>query len=93
MRARNPPTAGPKCARKLGLDFTSVKKCARSEEGLGLLELNGEKTEKLQPSHKFVPWILFNRKYDAHDMEIAQNHFLSVLCKYIQPPPSVCNEI
>jgi len=85
--------AGPLCAKKVGVSYPKLKACADSDTGNHLHYLNGVQTSKLQPPHEWVPWILFNNTYNKEDMEQAQEDVISVLCKYLNPKPSQCNEI
>ncbi|XP_021956740.1 gamma-interferon-inducible lysosomal thiol reductase [Folsomia candida] len=86
--------AGPECAKKLHIDFKALKTCADSSEGNYLHYLNGVQTSKLDPPHEWVPWILFNSKYNKDDMAKAQDDLVSVLCEYLaDPKPRECNEI
>jgi hypothetical protein len=86
-------TAGPICAKQVGVGFHALKTCADGPEGNHLHYLNGVKTSKLEPRHEWVPWILFNGKYNKEDMAAAEEDLISVLCKYLDPKPRDCNEV
>ncbi|ODM99827.1 Gamma-interferon-inducible lysosomal thiol reductase [Orchesella cincta] len=82
------------CAEELEVDYAPIKTCAAGPEGIKLHYAYGQRTDKLVPSHEWVPWILFNGQYNKEDMDHAQDDLLSVLCKYIEDPkPTVCNEV
>lgn len=88
------PSSGEFCAEELEIDYAPIKTCAEGPEGIKLHYAYGQRTDKLKPSHEWVPWILFNGQYNKEDMDHAQNDLLGVLCKYIEDPkPTVCNEV
>jgi hypothetical protein len=86
-------TSGPTCAKKYGIHYKALKRCADGAEGNYLHYLNGVETSKLVPKHEWVPWILFNGTYNKDDMDEAQNDLFSVLCKHLDPTPRQCNEV
>jgi len=92
-RGQDPTTRGPSCAESFGLDFNPVKTCMEGNEGFELLVANGERTNKLVPSHEYVPWMLFNGIYTKDDNDHAEQDLLSVVCKHLSPPPTECNQI
>jgi len=78
----------------LGLNFTTLETCFLGEEGTKLEYELGQKTNSLDPQHEFVPWILFNGKYDRKEMSRAQDNLLPVLCEHLDDPkPDACNSI
>jgi len=85
---------GSDCASKLGIDVRVLKNCADGQEGNRLHYLNGVKTAMLKPKHTFVPWPLFNGKYNKEDQDKAFDDLISVICKYLDDPkPRQCNEV
>lgn len=91
--AKNFESAGPLCAKKYGIHYKALKNCAEGSEGNYLHYLNGVQTSKLDPPQEWVPWILFNGRYDKEDMSRATDDLTSVLCKYLDPKPRECNEV
>jgi len=88
------PGSGPACAEELEVDYNQIETCAEGPEGVQLHYAYGQRTDKLQPSHEYVPWILFNGEYNKEDMDHAQEDLLTVICKYLdEPKPDSCNEI
>lgn len=86
--------SGPACAEELEVDYDTIEECAEGPEGTRLHYELGKRTDKLQPPHEYVPWILFNGIYNKEDMDHAQDDLLTVICKYLDDPkPDACNEI
>lgn len=91
MSSASPPEAGPNCANSLGLNFTPVQECIRTE-GPALLAANGNRTHSLDPALYYVPWILYNGDFTVEDLTDSQSDFLTTLCKKLgSSGPSVCN--
>jgi len=40
--------------------YKDIENCAQGKEGQHLLHLNGVKTNSLNPTLYFVPWIVYN---------------------------------
>ncbi|XP_041675122.1 gamma-interferon-inducible lysosomal thiol reductase isoform X2 [Drosophila eugracilis] len=52
-----PQNAMHKCSVQHNVEFDAIQKCFDSKQGLDLLKLNGEATQSLRPSVKFIPTI------------------------------------
>jgi interferon gamma-inducible protein 30 len=48
--------------------------------GRGYELLMAEKTNKLNPQHKGVPWITIDGKHTADIQKKAENHLLKLVC-------------
>ncbi|GFY53486.1 gamma-interferon-inducible lysosomal thiol reductase [Trichonephila inaurata madagascariensis] len=75
-----PSESGPKCARRLSLDWKSISKCADGEAGKQILYKNSELTKELQPSLNFVPWINVNKVHSDSIQRRALRDLKSVVC-------------
>ncbi|GFY23214.1 gamma-interferon-inducible lysosomal thiol reductase [Trichonephila clavipes] len=75
-----PSESGPKCARRLSLDWKSISKCADGEAGKQILYKNSELTKELQPSLTFVPWINVNKVHSDSIQRRALRDLKSVVC-------------
>lgn len=87
------PGSGEACADELEINYGQIETCANGPEGIKLHYVLGKQTDGLQPSHEYVPWILFNGKYNKEDMDHAQDDLLGIVCKYLEDKPDECNEI
>jgi len=56
---------GQRCASKYNLDWSSINSCATGVEGNQLMAEIASATEKLNPSHTYVPWIVVNDKHST----------------------------
>lgn len=93
MSAKDPSNAGPKCAKKLQIDFTPVRLCNSSGEGDQLMYNYGLQTDKLNPPHQYVPWILFNGSFNEDDNQQAGTDLVRVICSKLQPAADDCNSV
>jgi len=80
MSALYPPASGPRCAEKLGLDFTPIEACLTTN-GPQLLADNGDRTHSLNPALYYVPWLLYDGVFSEEDLDQSQVDFQSVLCE------------
>lgn len=93
MSTKDPPNAGPKCAQSLRVDFTAVQSCSSSDEGDQLMFDYGVQTDSLQPSHQYVPWILFDGTFNEDDNQKADIDLVQVICSKLQDEPAACNSL
>lgn len=93
MSTKDPPNAGEECARSLRIDYNPVQLCATNGEGDRLMFDYGVKTDKLDPPHQYVPWILFDGTFDEGDNDKANTDLFRVICTKLQHAPNVCNSI
>lgn len=84
------------CATRLGLTASEILECSEGPEGNKLLAKLGDKQNKLKPTLQFVPWIIFNDKYDNKTQNEAMDNFLKTACDLLSDKPDGCagfNEI
>ena len=51
---------GKKCASVHSLNWPEIEACSTSQEGIKYTVDAAEVTEKLNPAHKYVPWVVVN---------------------------------
>lgn len=93
MSTKDPPNAGQKCAQLLHIDFTPVQSCSTSDEGDKLMLNYGLQTDRLQPPHQYVPWILFDGNFNEDDNQKAGIDLVQTICSKLQHEPDICNSI
>ena len=72
------------CLAETGVVTTSpdqVATCAQSKHGSQLLHDLGVETLSLEPTLTFVPWIIFNDKFDEDLWEQSLTDFKKVVCE------------
>lgn len=91
MSKNNPVAACEHCAKDMGLDWNAISHCANGDEGNELLHKHGVRTEQFTPKLTFVPWIIFNDKFDHSQFEESLENLLKVVCDlYKGTKPSAC---
>lgn len=87
----DPIAAAEKCITDAKQDWNAINKCAKGEEGNGLMHKSGMKTDALEPKHTYVPWILVNGKHSEELQQKAQNDLPKLLCEmYSGEKPKEC---
>ena len=82
MTSKFPPNATDFCINSLKIESTTpekVNKCVESQ-GEELLHDQGVITEKLDPPHTFVPWIIFNDVFSEKELVQGTNNLTWVIC-------------
>lgn len=79
-----PSESGPKCARRLSLDWKSISKCSDGDTGKQILLKNGDLTKELQPRVTFVPWINIDKVHSDSIQRRALRDLKSVLCDAVE---------
>jgi interferon gamma-inducible protein 30 len=54
---------GQRCALKYGMDWNVINTCVNGPEGNKLMYDISIATDKLNPAHTYVPWIVVNDKH------------------------------
>jgi len=58
----------------------NISRCIESKEGDLLLQQHGVKTHSLVPKLNYVPWIVYNERWDSMKMRMSFANLQSVLC-------------
>ena len=48
------------CAKQLGINYSPIQMCSEGVVGNQLEHMMAQKTEALNPPHKYVPWVTLN---------------------------------
>lgn len=73
--------AGSYCANLHNVNFNEVTDCMQGDLGNKIQHDVATRTESLQPSHQYVPWVVVN---DSHDSDVENqvlNDMLSYVCQ------------
>ncbi|XP_015916968.1 gamma-interferon-inducible lysosomal thiol reductase [Parasteatoda tepidariorum] len=87
-----PSSSGSKCAKRLGLDWNKISKCADGEEGNRLLYENYKITNALSPRLNFVPWIVINRVYTRDQQRRGLRNLKEVVCENMKNNHPKCGK-
>jgi len=60
--ASSPATAGEKCAKSAGFDWSEINTCLTGKLGNQLEHAVGVATDGLVPRHQWTPWVVMNGK-------------------------------
>jgi len=93
--ADDPITSARGCVRDLApsISFRDIKKCSNGLEGNKLMHEMGLATEKLEPSHKYVPWVVVDKKHNETIQQEAMENLLGLVCRIFKgEKPAVCQE-
>jgi len=75
------------CALDNNIDYDNLINCANGTTGNNLEHAMAQKTDKLSPSHQYVPWITIN---GIHSTD-AENDIISAVCAaYTGTKPPAC---
>jgi len=84
------PKLPSKCANSAGLDYKVLNACLNGPEGEELLHQNGVETLSLVPEHLGVPWIVFNKVWDAQYQDSAEEDLKATACKLAPEQTAAC---
>jgi len=92
--ADDPISSAQGCVEKLSqLSFDKIQTCAKGPEGNKLEHQVGVKTDNLNPSHTYVPWVVVNDDHTNSLQSAAMTDLLGLVCKLYQgSKPAECNE-
>lgn len=91
--ADNPITAAEMCVTKAGLKWSDVNTCANGKEGNTLMHNSAMMTDKLNPPHKYVPWVVVNGEHTESLQQEAQDNLPKLLCDtYKGTKPVQCKD-
>eukprot|EP00123_Amoebidium_parasiticum_P013579 comp22040_c0_seq1/m.32006 comp22040_c0_seq1/g.32006 ORF comp22040_c0_seq1/g.32006 comp22040_c0_seq1/m.32006 type:complete len:230 (-) comp22040_c0_seq1:184-873(-) len=89
----DPASAGPACAKNLKVNYKPIGDCASSDKGKQIHQANADRTNALNPPHRWVPWLVINGDASEATQNAAMSDFVGFLCKtYTGPKPSACEE-
>ena len=89
--ADDPIASAEKCVTDAMMDWKVVDTCAKGKEGNSLMHKSALLTGKLQPPHKYVPWITINGMHTEGMQQEAQTNLAKVLCEtYTGQKPEEC---
>lgn len=85
--------AGKICADKFGLNWKHLNSCSVSKEGNHLQHIMATKTESLEPTHQFVPWITLNGNHTDSIQKAAETNLIKLICDHFKGvKPKVCKK-
>ena len=71
---------GKKCATQYGLDWEKINSCATSKQGRQYVAEVADATDKLQPAHTYVPWIVVNGAHSSSSESSVQSNMVKYVC-------------
>lgn len=82
-----------KCVNAANMDWNSIKKCSAGSQGNALMHKAAVKTDALNPSHEYVPWIVVDGRHTEALQNAAQKDFLGVVCDFYKgTKPKECEK-
>lgn len=89
----SPTDAAKKCAIDQGIDVAPILNCADSDMGDQLEHMMAQKTDALNPPHKYVPWVTLNGVHTEKIEKEAEEDLLKLICDTYQgPKPVACDQ-
>lgn len=95
LETNNPATAGSQCAKELGLlsEYPSIQNCSEGAMGNALEHSMALKTDALNPSHEYVPWVVLNGAHTNAIQNQAESDSLGLICQaYTGVKPAACTQ-
>lgn len=80
---------GQRCATKLGLDWQAINTCATGTEGNKYMLEYAIATEKLNPAHTYVPWIVVNDKHTTSSENSVISNMVRYVCSIYSGPEKI----
>jgi len=72
---------GLTCGNQHGVNYTAVRDLGLSDDGNRLEAHMADLTDALNPSHQYVPWIVFDGVTNQNYMNAASNNLKKVVCE------------
>lgn len=92
--AESPVEAAEGCLAKHSphIPYKVVKNCAKGSEGNTLMHNMANRTESLNPAHKYVPWIVVQGKHTEKLEQEAMSNLVALVCGLYQgAKPTQCD--
>lgn len=71
---------GKKCSTQYGLDWDNIYACSNSKQGRNFVAEMAEVTEKLQPAHTYVPWVVVNDSHSTATENAIESNMVRYVC-------------
>jgi len=80
---------GQRCATKYGLDWNTINTCATGKEGNQIMYEFAVATEKLNPAHTYVPWIVVNDRHSTSSENAVISNMVRYVCSIYTGPEKI----
>jgi interferon gamma-inducible protein 30 len=80
---------GQRCATKYGLSWAEINTCATGAEGNKYMYDFAVATEKLNPAHQYVPWIVVNDRHSTTSENAIIKNMVSYVCSVYTGPEKI----
>lgn len=77
---KNFEKTGEHCAKLQNLNFEEFKECMNGELGNEIMHSVAEKTNSLNPTHTYVPWVVVNGVHDDEIEDQILDNMLNYIC-------------
>jgi len=88
---------GENCTKKVGstVEWPVLHECAKGPEGKELILVIANKTDSLQPPHRYVPWPVVDGEMTDKIERQCSNNMLKYMCERYTgtPTPAACQSI
>jgi interferon, gamma-inducible protein 30 len=68
------------CAYEFGLDHEAISTCATSKLGRQFMAEIADATDKLEPAHTYVPWVVVNGVHSESTENAVQSNMVKYVC-------------
>ncbi|KAJ8383324.1 hypothetical protein AAFF_G00221840 [Aldrovandia affinis] len=73
------------------IKWESIMDCVKGDQGNKLMHENAQKTEALNPPHKYVPWVTINGEHTDDLQNKAMSSLFNLVCSLFKgPKPVAC---
>ncbi|RUS87390.1 hypothetical protein EGW08_004844 [Elysia chlorotica] len=88
---KQPEEAAKQCSTSFAVPLEDILKCSKSDFGNKLEHEMAAKTDALEPSHQYVPWITVNGVHTEDIQKEAQDNIVKLICDtYKGTKPQIC---
>jgi len=71
---------GKKCSTQYGLNWEEISRCSESKQGRNFVAEFADATDKLQPAHTYVPWVVVNNAHSTSTENAVQSNMVKYVC-------------